>query len=181
LQAAQYPHLVVGAAARSSSEAACAKALDEVVSLRVALQSRPPPSFNERDTEMTAPATLVDHALWHAKGNRDGSFDFLLSSGKAKVQYQSFADRSINEPADMESLDDFAKRLGTEETPILWIDLTAAEFCEYGSVARVVVPDLVPLSPDDRVRWLGTPRLLRRAGLTQASRLAFARQPHPFP
>jgi hypothetical protein len=80
----------------------------------------------------------------------------------------------------MEGLDRFALELGIEEASILWIDLTAPEMREFGTVARVVVPELVPMSPDDRVRWLGSARLLRRAGVAAATRSAFARQPHPF-
>ncbi len=177
LQSPRYPHLVVGAASRATADAAAAKALDEVVSMRVALQVDAPTA---REPGAAPPATLVAHARWHAGGNRDGAFDFLLASGLAAIPYRRFAERSIAEPADMAALDRLAQRFGIEELPILWVELTAPEMRALGSVVRVVVPGLVPLSPDDRIRWLGTTRLLRRAGLAAASRGGFARHPHPF-
>ncbi|MGH7071676.1 MAG: YcaO-like family protein [Acetobacteraceae bacterium] len=177
LQAHRYPHLVVGAASRASAEAAIAKALDEVVSMRVALKVDAPTA---KEPDLAPPVTLVGHARWHAGGNRDGAFDFLFASGLAPIPYQRFAQRSIAEPADMAELDHLARRFGIEDLPILWVELTAPEMRALGSVVRVVVPGLVPLSPDDRIRWLGTKRLIKRAGLQVATRTAFAGQPHPF-
>lgn len=178
LQSARYPKLVVGAASRASADAAAAKALDEVVSMRVALQTPSPASETEATTAW--PASLIAHARWHAEGNRDGAFDFLLHSELAPVGYQQFAARSMAEPADFAALDALARQFGIDALPILWTEFTAPEMRPLGTVVRVVVPGLVPLSPDDRIRWLGTPRVLRRAGLTRATRSAFARQPHPF-
>lgn len=178
LQSSRYPKLVVGAASRASADAASAKALDEVVSMRVALQTPDPDA--ETDARTARPASLIAHARWHAEGNRDGAFDFLLHSELAPVHYQEFAERSMAEPADFAALDARAEELGVDALPILWTEFTAPEMRSLGSVVRVVVPGLVPLSPDDRIRWLGTPRLLRRAGLTRATRSGFARHPHPF-
>lgn len=179
LEAARYPHLGVSAATRASAAAACAKALDEVVSLRVALQSHA--AGPAGGTEVAAaPVGLVEHARLHADGNRDGAFDFLLRTPQPRVPYERFAARALDEPADMAGLDRFARQPGMGEVSILWTDLTAPEMRTLGTVARVVVPELVPLSPDDRVRWLGTARLLRRAGLARAVRSDFARWPHPF-
>jgi len=183
LQSPRYPHLVVGAATRASADAALAKALDEVVSMRVALQAPAPGA----DPDATPPASLVAHARFHAAGNRDGAFDFLLRSDDSllhsdiePISYRRFAERSIPEPADMRALDDLARGFGIDALPILWIELTAPEMQALGTVVRVVAPGLVPLSADDRIRWLGTQRLLRRAGLTRATRSAFTRHPHPF-
>ena len=63
---------------------------------------------------------------------------------------------------------------------VLWADLTAPDVADLGFVVRVVAPELVPLSPDDRIRWLGTARLLGRARLVDATRAAFTPYPHPF-
>jgi len=80
----------------------------------------------------------------------------------------------------MTELAGIAARPEMEGLSVLWADLTAPEMREFGTVARVVVPELVPMSPDDRVRWLATPRLLDRAKVSSASRANFASQPHPF-
>jgi len=174
----RFPNLVVGAATRSSAERACAKALDEVVSLRIALQVNAAAPLPE--APVGAPSTLVQHALWHANGNRDCAFDFLLHSGLARSPYQAFACGSFAEPKSMTELAGIAARPEMEGLSVLWADLTAPEMREFGTVARVVVPELVPMSPDDRVRWLATPRLLDRAKVSSASRANFASQPHPF-
>jgi hypothetical protein len=42
------------------------------------------------------------------------------------------------------------------------------------------VPQMLPLSPDHRVRWLATPRLLRLAGLSAPDPSALNPYPHPF-
>jgi ribosomal protein S12 methylthiotransferase accessory factor len=184
LTADRYPHLVVGAATRASAAAASAKALDEVVSMRVALQGQEVGSGWDgvgapRPLE-GKPVSLVDHARWYGTGDRDGAFDFLLRSGQASVPFGRFAERSIAEPTGMESLAALVEGLQRHEVSVLWVDLTAPEVARYGTVARVVVPELLPLSPDDDCRWLGTTRLLLRAGITTASRRAFTPFPHPF-
>jgi ribosomal protein S12 methylthiotransferase accessory factor len=184
LSAARYPHLAVSAATRASPAVACAKALDEVVSLRVALQARAmePGAARSGTSDPTEerPVTLVDHARRYASGDRDAAFDFLLGSGQPAIAYPLFAERSIAEPADMDSLTRIAERLEGNDVSVLWVDLTAPEVSEIGAAVRVVIPELVPLSPDDNVRWLGTTRLLRRAGVETAARSAFTSHPHPF-
>ena len=186
LAAMRYPHLVVGAATRASPAAACAKALDEVVSMRVALQARDmgptPGRGGTADPGTEKPVTLVDHAHLYAAGNRAGAFDFLLGPSHAPVAipYERFAERAVDEPTDIESLARVAQRLEDIGVTVLWVDVTAPEVQPLGVVVRVVVPELVPLSPDDNVRWLASPRLLARAGAAVATRTAFSEHPHPF-
>lgn len=186
LTAERYPHLVVSAATRASPAAACAKALDEVVSMRVAVQTE---NFERTlgrggtpDAGREKPITLVDHAHWYASGNRAEAFDFLLrpSPDRTALPYERLAERSIDEPNNLESLARIAQRLQAIGVTVLWVDVTAPEVQPFGAAVRVVVPEAVPLSPDDDVRWLATPRLLARAGAAVATKAAFADHPHPF-
>jgi hypothetical protein len=126
------------------------------------------------------PVTLVDHARRYASGDRDGAFDFLSTADQPRTPYSRFAERTISEPSDMESLARTAQRLERSDVSILWVDVTAPEVRELGATVRVVVPELIPMSPDDNVRWLGTARLLRRAGVATAAKSAFTKHPHPF-
>jgi hypothetical protein len=63
---------------------------------------------------------------------------------------------------------------------VLWTDITAPEATGLGHVIKVIVPEMVPLTQDHNVRWLGTPRLLGASGLKQATTAAFNPFPHPF-
>jgi ribosomal protein S12 methylthiotransferase accessory factor len=173
----RFPKLVVSAASRADPADACAKALDEVVSMRVALQAS---THEASHVSEPAAVRLVNHAQLYASNADDPAFDFLLRDEHPHLPYALFARRAMQEPRDMEALSELSRRLAEDGLSVLWAEVTAPEVAELGFVVRVVVPELVPLSPDDRVRWLGTPRLLRRAGIETATRAAFASYPHPF-
>jgi ribosomal protein S12 methylthiotransferase accessory factor len=175
LRADHYPRVVVSAATRASAAAACAKALDEVVSMRVAL--RPQQAIPPQDVK---PRTLVDHARWYASGERDQAFEFVMAADPDRTPFEEFAARSIIPPHDMASLKAIAKGLEQSDISILWVEVTAPDVGELGTVVRVVVPELVPLSGVDDVRWLATRRLLGRAGAEIATRSLFTSHPHPF-
>jgi ribosomal protein S12 methylthiotransferase accessory factor len=182
LESDRYPYFVVGAATRSSPAAACAKALDEVVSMRVAMhiQAASGTAGTSPGDEDSRPRSLVDHARWYASGNHNEGMSFLLNGNPLSVPYPQFAARAIADPRDMDSLTAIASHLEAQGVTALWIDLTSPDVASLGTVARVVVPELVPLSPDDHIRWLGTKRLQVRAGLPAATRYDFTDHPHPF-
>ncbi len=177
LSGEHFPQLVVSAASRGAPKDACSKALDEVVSMRIALQARVGDRSRVTDG---APAGLVEHAQLYADGAHADAFDFLLCEEHPVLPYSAFADRACNVPQDMNALEEVASSLADDGLSVLWADLTAPDVADLGFVVRVVVPELVPLSPDDRIRWLGTARLLGRAGLADATRAAFTPYPHPF-
>ena len=184
LEAKLYPNIVVSAATRASAAASCSRALDEAVSMRVALLARALESdLQKKATQIQIaekPVTLHDHARWYADGDRDGAFDFLLHSDKEVMPYQRYKERSIPEPADMTSLRGLAHRLEADNVSVLWTDVTVPEVSDIGFAVRVIVPELVPMSMPDDIRWLGTERLLRRASVSIPTKSAFTRHPHPF-
>jgi hypothetical protein len=72
-----------------------------------------------------------------------------------------------------------ALRLEAQGATPLWTDLTTTEIGSAGHVVKVVIPELLPLSPRDDVRWLATPAFQRRA--VRAARASqFTEHPHPF-
>jgi ribosomal protein S12 methylthiotransferase accessory factor len=176
LSGERFPKLVVSAATRADPAEACAKALDEVVSMRVALQAT---SDGSREPD-GAPVGLVDHACLYARDANDAAFDFLLRDEHPVLPYSFFAERELAVPSSLDALAELARALAEDDLSVLWADVTSPDVAEFGVVVRTIVPELVPLSPDDHVRWLGTPRLLRRAGFETATRSAFASYPHPF-
>lgn len=177
LRGQRFPKLVVGAATRADPAEACCKALDEVVSMRVALQG---PTARDGSGPGDAPTGLVEHARLYAEERDPAAFDFLLRGERAVVPYAVFAGRRMPAPDDFDALVEIAETFERDDLSVLWADVTSPDVAEHGFVVRVVVPELVPLSPDDRVRWLATPRLLLRAGLEAPTRAAFNPDPHPF-
>jgi ribosomal protein S12 methylthiotransferase accessory factor len=180
LTGARSPWLVVGAACHADPGRACAKALDEVVGLRDGLRAARP-----GDPAPLLPGDvrrLADHARFYVDAPQHPAFAFLLDGPREAVPFAVFARGPWwIAPADPAALARFAAERAAEGLTILWIDLTAPEAGAFGAVAKVIVPEMVPLSPDHAIRWLATPRLLRRAGLTTARAAAFNPFPHPFP
>lgn len=178
----RYPHIVVGAATRADALAACAKALDEAVSARVSLLGRPavedlPPGNGYRWVRM-----LEHHVLVYAARRSAPIFDFLLGQEEPRrVTFSEFAGQPWwPAPRDMAEMRERASALEALDLTVLWADLTAPEATEFGHVVKVVVPQMLPLSQDHNARWLATPRLLRAAGVREATAAAFNPYPHPF-
>lgn len=176
LTSARYPRLVVSAATKASPALACAKALDEVVSMRVALRAGP----NGADSGDGKPDSLVGHARYYASASDHPAFDFIAPGVAERISYPEFAARQIAQPDDDVTLRRAIRLIEQQDVTVLWVDLTTPDVHSLGTVARVVVPEAVPLSPRDDARWLATKRLLLRSGTAHESRDAFTPHPHPF-
>lgn len=177
--AERYPFLVVGAGCHADPAAACAKALDETVALRCALRGRRDGPAPASPAEVRQ---LIDHALYYAGQAGHPAFAFLLGRRGPRRSFAEFAGQDWwTAPADLPALSRFAAARERDGFTALWLDLTAPEAAGLGRVVKVIVPEMVPLSPDHAIRWLGTPRLLARAGLAEASAARFNPDPHPFP
>lgn len=179
LRGERYPRLVAGAACRADPAAACAKALDETVAVRLLLRRREDrelPGVNAFEWVRQ----LEDHARLYADARMEPAFDFLLRSG-AFVPYEAFAAGPWwAEPASLDALRARAAALADLGLTVLWADVTAPEAEGLGRVVKVIVPEMVPLSQDHHARWLATPRLLRVAGLSEPVAAALNPHPHPF-
>jgi len=174
------PCLAVGASCKADPGAAVAKAIDEAIGTRVALAGwRPAPSDGNGHNEPIS--RLVDHAAFYADPTNRRVFDFLLESHHPRVPFDVFASRPrVAAPTDMPSLGRLAAGLAERGLTVLWADVTAPEAVSMGTVAKVVVPEMVPLSPLDAIRWLGTPRLAARSARAGTDGSPFNRFPHPF-
>lgn len=171
----RFPLVVVSAACRSDPVRACTKALDELVAMRLAMRGR-------RETVPDVPHRLEDHALLYAHRGPGRAFDFLLDpGGHAHIPFSEFAGQSWWEhPRDMTALAARARALTERGLTVFWTEVTAEEATGLGTVVKVIVPEMLPLSPDDAIRWLGTPRLLAQAGEPVARASRFNPFPHPF-
>jgi ribosomal protein S12 methylthiotransferase accessory factor len=183
LSAPRYPYLVVGSAAHDDAGRACIKALDEAMLGRFALQllRTGAGARNQAQRPNEHAAGNLTNPLLYAGIARPPALDFLSRPGADVIPYAVFSNRSITPPTDQSSLSQFAARLERETAiTILWAEVTCPEVAPYGSVVHVIVPELVPLSFDHDIRWLGTERLLARSGVKNASKTAFFAEPHPF-
>ncbi|HET9649510.1 MAG TPA: YcaO-like family protein [Microlunatus sp.] len=177
LTSPRYPHLVVGAATKADATEACTKALDEVVSMRLALSHRDRPPMPTSQGAVAAPETLVDHAAFYAVDADHPGVRFLR--GDEQVGFAEFSRQSVPAPTTMRMLRDSAVDLGRRGLTVLWVDITVPEVQPFGCAVKVIVPELVPLSPTHRIRWLGTDILIERAGRVPGFS-GFTPHPHPF-
>jgi ribosomal protein S12 methylthiotransferase accessory factor len=172
----RYPRLVVSAATKASPALACAKALDEVISMRVALHGQ----REATDRGKGRANSLVTHACYYSSESNHAAFAFIAPGVAERISYAELAARRVAQPDDDASLRHAVALIEQHDVTVLWIDLTTPDVKPMGTVVRVIVPEAVPLSPRDDTRWLGTDRLLLRSGTTQASRDSFTQYPHPF-
>jgi len=125
--------------------------------------------------------SLEMHELLYANWRASPALDFLLNQQASPLPFEEFAGQPWwQAPMDMSDLNRCAVCLEGMDLTVLWTDVTAPEATEFGHVARVVVPEMLPLAQDHNARWLATPRLLRAAGLTEGATSAFNPYPHPF-
>lgn len=174
LESPSYPYLSCGAAVKDDLASACCKAIDEAVSLTAIA-----PHWQREGRHVPGAAdevtTLEDHAMFYAGGEHREAFGFLLDDPPT-AQFDKVATRSWREPRSWDELSRLAVRFQqTEDWDVLWMDLTAPEVLPHGHVVKVVVPQLVPLSPDHNVAYLATPRLARDRPTG-----GFNPYPHPF-
>lgn len=176
-----FPHCLVGAACEADPVAACTKALDEAVQFRQVVRNRKAPERIPSFESFEWVRALEQHALLYAHWKDSPALEFLRADEDGPVPFEVFAARDWwPVPPDLDALARRAKRLEAMGMTVLWVEITDPALAALGHVVRVVVPEMVPLAQDHRARWLATPRLLKRAGLSHAPASAFNRYPHPY-
>jgi ribosomal protein S12 methylthiotransferase accessory factor len=172
------PFAAAGAACTVDPLAACTKALDEAVYIRACFDGGEAFSLPPEDDDFPRPERLEDHGRLYASWEQSPAFAFLLEGGAAPVSFADFAGVSFwRAPESMEDLSDLARSLEAQGLTALWADVTVPEALGVGRVVKVIVPEMVPLPHAHGARWLATPRLLRFAGVSEATLDAF----NPFP
>jgi ribosomal protein S12 methylthiotransferase accessory factor len=174
-----YPRVLTGASCTSDPLRACTKAIDETIGVRHYARMESDPTLPD-EPGFAWVRGLADHLHLYGKRGPAPAMDFLLE----EAEHESFADFAAREfwgePATRADLAALSQRLEDLGLTVLWADLTTPEADPIGHVVRVVVPEMIPLSPDHHIRWLGTPRLLRFASLTDPRPHALNAFPHPF-
>ncbi|MFO0889524.1 MAG: YcaO-like family protein [Isosphaeraceae bacterium] len=180
ITAEHHPYLTVGSSCKSDPMSACSKAIDEAVSARLTARSlgtKPVASLVRFDWVND----FVDHIQLYATGELQDRMAFLQTPFSETITLEELAGRyRLPAPSSFGELRRIASRLVRLGLTALWCEVTAPEFRRIGAVAKVVVPEMVPLSRTHSIRWLGTPRLARFLGRPVAELSDFQDLPHPF-
>lgn len=181
LTSSDYPYATVGAGCHEDPDRACAKALDEAVSIRVSLR------WDKWEREIPSTSTfdwverLEHHMLLYAGWEGSPALDFLLRGRNQTVPYAAFAARyRACPPRTRRELVEFARNLESEGLTVCWADVTAPEARRFGTTVKVVIPEMLPMSDAHSTRYLATPRLLDLANLDVPDQACFNPYPHPF-
>ncbi|MFC6706686.1 YcaO-like family protein [Flexivirga alba] len=174
IESPSYPRISCGAAVKDDLASACSKAIDEAVSLLAIA-----PHWQREGRRSPAAArdvtTLEDHAMFYADGEHRVAFNFLLDDAPA-IEFDEVATTSWSEPTTWDDLHRLAVSFrDAHHWDVLWMDLTATEVKPYGHVVKVVVPQMIPLSPDHNAAYLGTARITQNRPIG-----GFNVHPHPF-
>ena len=173
LSGPRYPFITVGAATRDDPAIACAKALDEAVSIRVAVRGEDAKAIPSRSSFAWV-EHLDDHSRLYAHPGMEHAMEFL-GSGRSPVDFSSFAAGDFwAPPTTMAELRALAGDLA-DRWSILWADVTTPDVAPLGRTVKVLIPQMVPLSQSHSARWLATPRLAAKLGVHEPNPY-----PHPF-
>jgi ribosomal protein S12 methylthiotransferase accessory factor len=147
---------VVTAASDLNPIAACAKAMREAVSTRLAIISSPDCPENPNDC-----FKLEHGAAYMGRQDQRSQFDFLLKSPHT-VDATDLINRDTGESR--LNLAWLIQRLKDNKMEAVAVELTTDELRQNGLRAiRVVIPQLMPMSYVTKARFLAHPRLYQYA------------------
>lgn len=164
----------VGACCHELPAAACAKAIDEAVSVRSVLRPDPNPVPAK---DFTWLHQLEQHAAIYASPQTAPMLSFLVEDPPSMF-YDRFNERRVAPPMSIDQVRVWAEELSGRGLDAVWASMTSDDLACLGHVVKVVIPQMVPLSQSHSMRWLATPRLGDGThGLTCATANP---DPHPF-
>lgn len=175
------PHCVVGNSCDEDPVKACTGALDEAMCIR-SYQVRirrtvEIPSLEQFDWIKT----FDDHANLYGAWKESPALHFLIRDNKLEIRFSDFCNRDWwQRPESRSELQDTAKHLQKLGLDVYYADLTLPEISEHGSCVKIIVPQMVPISVFDKIRWLGCERLQTGNTTRKSSRKDFNPFPQPF-
>jgi ribosomal protein S12 methylthiotransferase accessory factor len=167
---------VVACATSLDPQTAVAKAICEMVSVRIALNRAQPPSDDVRTF-----TGVADGAAYMCAPERAEAFDFLLNSPGRRLLSEMPTLSGGDPIADLRLV---CSRLADCGMDAYVVDLTTDEALRAGmTVVRAIVPALQPLTFHYRARFLGHPRLYQapaRMGHPTRTEAELNAWPQPF-
>lgn len=155
----RFPYWCVGSACTSLAGEACSKAIDEAISVWVSLDR----SQVDPQQLISSPMNALERACYFAQQPACSAFDpWLHSPGVALGQWiQEW--RGWAQPQTFAQLRGVAEVCRENGLTVLWTDLTSADVKDMGTVVRVIIPEALPLSQEDGIRWLDSARLPKQS------------------
>lgn len=153
-----HPHLArfVSCSTEFSMMEACAKIIREAAAGRTAFEDKRPLPANVHDF-----MNLEDGATYMGLRENRSAFNFLTQSESRRSMTDILGSHAeLGAMDDAEQLNWLVRRCQELGMEIAAVDLTTDELRAVGLWAvRVVIPQLMPMSPSHRARFLGHPRL----------------------
>lgn len=179
-----FPYVTVGASYSHSAESACIKAIDEAISIRIAVLNRGNSKKNIlpiKNGDFNWVNKLEDHCDLYAHWQRSPAFDFLLKSNLISIPFKDFENESkINAPFSLDELKAISRRLQQLGFNVLWQRIPNIDDISNGVTVKVVVPEMLPLSQFHSASWLGSKRLLSPPFKIFGKFNLLNPYPHPF-
>jgi len=155
LESDVFPYYCVGASANSDLQSAAKKAIDEVVSIKMMAIWNGFDSYKDFDDKNFSWVNHLEaHMGLYANWKDCPAFDFFMD----KCELASFEDllskNWLKTPRNRAELIENAKQVESKGFTVLWKDITTSDILKYGSVVKVIVPEMIPLSQNFSARWL---------------------------
>jgi ribosomal protein S12 methylthiotransferase accessory factor len=170
---------LVGCSTSASYARSCAKTIREGVPALTVLQAKY--KLSDLPSDVSDFKHLEDGAVYMGHPAQRNAFDFLLKSDRTVALSALSTDLPGDAPGQARNIIDRLRRANMEA---ILVDLSTEEARAAGMwVLRVVVPQLVPMSPIYAGRYLGHPRLYEyppRAGYASISESDINPYPQPF-
>lgn len=181
-QGAEYPFATFGAACSVDPIRAICKAIDEVFLVRAAQLSGTKTAKVPSFSEFSWVSSLRDHSDLYALWKDTPAFDFFINEKNEKQSVSDFKNRTWwSEPESFSKLEEFCSMLQRElGFTVLYSDCTLDDVSQFGKGVKVCVPQMLPISVADSMKWLGCPRLALHAA-KHSLKKASNPYPHPFP
>ena len=183
LSGPHYPYQSFGTACDTDLGTSCIKAIDQAIAVRFKqIKNTTKAKILSRE-HFDWVHDLEDQAELYASWKNCPALEFFMESD-SEIFYSQMEERTWWQPGgELDDLSTLSRQLESNGLTVLWSDITTDDARQFGHCVRVVVPQLIPLSVQHSIRWLGAQRLYsgmysKETGVPSAKH--FNPFPHPF-
>lgn len=169
MQSDQFPYFSCGASCCTDIKHAIIKSIDEAVSIRYMSEFVGQKQIDTDDFSWVK--KLEDHMVLYANWKSSPVIQTIMEKQSEKVEPKDFDCVEIRTMEDLQGQAIRLKELGFD---VYYKDLTLDEVKPIGMVYKVMIPQMIPLTQYDNIRWLSS---LIKNGKTMADINPY---PQPF-